>query len=189
LQDAGLGGVAAETATTSDGGTNILFSIETVIGSIFSDTIYGGGQDDTFQGGDGNDNLLGRGGADFLEGGLGDDFIDGGVGDVGIFGDAGADVLRGGNGDDNMAGQIGRDVLNGGANLDLFVFDVVDIGFDRIRDFSNGEVIDLTFYGIDFSDLAITEVNGSARITFSAGTIQLDNIAAATVDAGDFLFV
>jgi len=78
--------------------------------------------------------------------------------------------------------------MTGGANLDTFVFDAINIGFDRIRDFANGETIDLSAYAIEFSDLTISEVNGSARIDFAAGTIQLDNVASGTVDAGDFFF-
>ena len=85
------------------------------------------------------------------------------------------------------------EAILGGSHLDTLIVDVMDTGFDRIRDFSNGETIDLSAYGIEFSDLNVKEVSGSARITFDAGTgitgtIQLDNVAAATIDAGDFFF-
>jgi len=137
-------------------------SADTLDGRAGDDNIDGGGGNDIINGGTGNDELRGNVGSDIIDGGTGDDLILAGGGFDTLIGGNGADTLRGGNGDDilnggngddNIAGQIGRDTLNGGAgddimtggaNLDTFVFDAANIGFDRIRDFVNGETMDLS---------------------------------------------
>ena len=180
---------------------------DTLLGGTGNDYIDGGGNADDIDGGDGDDELRGNVGSDTIDGGAGDDLIlagggfdtvDGGEGNDTIRGANGNDILNGGAGNDNIAGQIGRDTINGGegddimtggANLDTFVFTADDIGFDRIRDFTQGETIDLSAYdGLTFADLTISEVNGSARIEFSAGIIQLDNVSASLVTDDDFMF-
>jgi Ca2+-binding RTX toxin-like protein len=54
--------------------------IETLIGSVFDDTLTGDGASNLFLGSDGNDSLFGNGGSDFLTGGEGADIVDGGSG-------------------------------------------------------------------------------------------------------------
>jgi Ca2+-binding RTX toxin-like protein len=72
---------------------DVLTSIESVIGTMFADTITGasGTVNEIFFGGGGNDSLIGNAGADSLFGEAGDDILIGG---------AGADVLDGGAGTD-----------------------------------------------------------------------------------------
>jgi Ca2+-binding RTX toxin-like protein len=61
------------TANDSEGGTDTLISIESVIGSTGNDTITGNTSDNTLDGGDGNDTLVGGAGSDTLIGGIGTD--------------------------------------------------------------------------------------------------------------------
>ncbi|WP_118138664.1 calcium-binding protein [Oceanicella sp. SM1341] len=120
---------------------------DVVTGSDTADVIRGRGGDDMIYGGGGNDRLLGNNGDDWLYGGAGRDWLFGGEGNDLLFGGAGRDVLYGGAGDDRLAG---------GGNADLFVFDTLDTGNDRIVDF-NAEVGDVVAYEAgqftDFADL------------------------------------
>ena len=102
-------------------------SFEDVDGSRFADRLTGSGGQNFLWGNDGNDTLSGLGGADDLGGGWGLDSINGGLGNDSI----------GGNGD--------NDTVTGGTGVDQFYFgwDLVDVGVDRITDFSAGSEIDL----------------------------------------------
>ena len=68
-------------------------------------------------------------------------------------GKGGNDILNGGAGNDTLIGGAGRDVLTGGAGSDRFVFTNLSDskpareGMDLIKDFGNGDIIDLS--GID----------------------------------------
>ncbi len=61
-------------------GTDLLESIEVVIGSAWDDSFIGSANRDDLRGGDGNDHIDGRGGSDVLRGGRGSDVLDGGDG-------------------------------------------------------------------------------------------------------------
>ncbi len=112
----------------AQGNTMSLFgTVETVIGSAFSDVfignaannlLFGEGGDDELHAGAGNDGLFGGDddGNDLLFGEDGDDVLHGGGGNDGLFGgeDDGNDLLFGEGGDDEMHGGAGNDGLFGG---------------------------------------------------------------------------
>ena len=144
-------------------------------GTEFADTIIGAEGDDTFDGGRGNDWIFGNEGADNISGG------------------AGNDVIFAGEGDDTINAGTGSNYVNGGAGADTFV---VESGqtLTTIGDFTDGDDhIDLSnISGITaFSDLTITDDNGTAVIDLSAqgaGTIRLTGVATTDLDADDFVF-
>jgi Ca2+-binding RTX toxin-like protein len=96
-------------------------------------------------------------------------------------------------GDDTLTGGEGDDTLTGGEGDDTFVFGT-DHGTDTITDFTNGEdMIDLTrISGITgFDDLSISADGTTAVIDLTAhsgGTIRVENVDVADLDAGDFSF-
>ncbi len=102
-------------------------------------------------------------------------------------------TLTGGEGDDSIQGGTSDDTLTGNAGADTFVF-AHNNGDDTVTDFTDGEdLIDLSaFTGITgFSDLAVTQDNNNVVIDLSAhngGTITLENVNLADLDAADFTF-
>jgi len=156
---------------STDVGTDILATIENIIGSQGNDTISGTAAANTLQGGLGIDNLSGAGGADLLDGGADNDTLNGG---------AANDRLTGGTGDDN---------LTGGAGNDVFIF-AAGFGADTVTDFDpnsgNGgqDTIDISAYGFTAADFS----NGNIVIT----TDQFDGVGAndtlVTIGADSILF-
>jgi len=125
-------------------GSDVLRSVEQVIGSRLADTIRGsssaevidggGGPGDSIFGGGGNDSIAGDGylrgedGQDAITGGAGFDDINGNTGNDTASGGAGGDwvvggkdddLLRGDDGADIVYGNIGRDTCDGGDGNDL----------------------------------------------------------------------
>lgn len=130
--------------TGGDAQGDTLYSIEAVLGSVFTDTLKGWTGNDTLNGAGGNDYLEGGGGADILNGGTGWDTArytrsssgisinletnvnTGGEaqGDTlysieGVLGSGFADTLRGGSGNDVLNGAGGSDVLYAGVGNDV----------------------------------------------------------------------
>ena len=144
-------------------------------GTGFADTIIGGEGDDSLAGAGGNDVIFGNEGADTITGGEGNDAIFGGEGDDTINAGTGSNYVRGGAGADTFVVEAGQTVTT-------------------IGDFTDGEdQIDLSnLSGITgFSDLTITDENGTAVIDLSslgAGTIRLSCVAASDLEAADFVF-
>ena len=189
----GIGGTADGTASGGRFDQVVYFNVNGVSGTAGSDTLtlsmantvaYGQGGNDilncdeeaaTLDGGSGNDSITGWFFGDVLLGGSGHDNLKGGIG-------AGEDVLNGG---------TGNDQLDGGSGADVFVYDTLNFGKDRIMLFENGlDKIDLAVVGLDFSDFGVSTVNGSAVLTLlsnTANTITLVNFNAALVDATDFI--
>ncbi len=130
---------------------------------------------------------------DTIVGGEGEDWIAGGAGDDTIYGGAGDDTLHGDEGDDTISGGAGDDTMTGGEGADTFVYSAGH-GNDTITDFTDGEdTIDLSaITGITgFGDLSISADGGAAVIDLSAhqgGTITLENVDVADLDAEDFTF-
>ncbi|NET71246.1 MAG: polysaccharide lyase family 7 protein, partial [Sphaerospermopsis sp. SIO1G2] len=86
----------------------------------------------------------GDSGDDMLFGDLGDDILKGRRGDDMLFGDAGDDMLWGNDGDDVFIGGAGADTIKGGDGIDVYVYqDMADAG-DNIRDFRDGETLDVS---------------------------------------------
>ncbi len=150
---------------------------------------------DPFEGTDGGDSVIGsaaditylmKGGHDLVFAGEGDDTIDGGAGNDMLFGEEGTDTINGGAGDDT---------LYGGSGADEFVFKAGH-GTDTIKDFTDGEdTIKIDTVGLTnvtgFGDLAITDDDGTAVIDMTSaggGTIRLEGVSAADLDATDFTF-
>jgi len=133
--------------------------------------INGNRKNNTLKGKDGDDRISGEKGNDKLFGGLGDDF------------------LKGGKGADKLFGGEGNDVLVGNRGKDIFGFED-SFGHDTIKDFSNGDRIDLSGVSeVDrFKDLEITKANKHTIITIGDDTITLENVKPNELDAGDFLF-
>ena len=168
-----------QTATSADIGSDIVSTIENVVGTGGNDTLTGDNHGNQLEGRDGNDNLDGGKGADTLEGGVGDDILDGGKS---------SDVLNGGEGNDTMTG---------GADGDIFEF-ASGFGNDRIEDFDadpagGQDFLDITDFGITPTDFAtrvtITEVGDDTLVTIDgdAGqTILLVGVPAALVTQEDF---
>lgn len=108
-------------------------------GTAKADEMRGSQGDDTLQGRRGNDRISGGDGDDRLNGGNGNDRIDGGDGDDRLFGDNQNDTLIGGRGSDLLLGGPGDDLLTGGSDADVFRFDRLNEGVDRIRDLNRNQ--------------------------------------------------
>ena len=120
--------------TATDGvvtGIDSYDSIENIIGSSFSDTIYGDSQDNVINGGAGNDTINGGAGNDTIDGGTGRDTIDGGLGNDTMTGGAGTDTIYANQGQDSAYGGDGNDtfyVSSLPANLPSFIDGGADDG-------------------------------------------------------------
>ncbi|MCA2718035.1 MAG: calcium-binding protein [Microcystis sp. M169S2] len=152
-----MGGAGTDTATFGAGnntvnltlttgqntgeGTDVLSSIENLVGGDGDDSLIGDTGNNQLDGGTGNDTLLGDAGDDTLIGGAGNDSLVGGAGtDTATFGAGnntvnltlttgqntgeGIDVLSGienlvgGDGDDSLTGNTGNNQLDGGTGND-----------------------------------------------------------------------
>ena len=170
---------------------------DTVLGNDGDDTLAGSYGNDTVDGGTGNDFLGGGEGQDLLQGGAGHDALGAGNGNDTLQGESGNDFLGGGAGDDLMIGGGDNDTLNGGAGndtltgsegADLFVFNTLVNGErDVITDFGNGSDL-IRLGGVSFDMLDIADVSGGARVSVLGHEILLEGVAAAELDASDFLF-
>jgi serralysin len=172
------------TVSDGDGGTDTLYFIEKIIGSIYGDIINGSGaRTDYLYGGNGDDAIDGKAGDDELYGELGNDSLQGGSGNDVLNGGGGDDTLRGSNGDDTLIGGAGRDKLFGGSGADTFKFDVNSVysTYDNIKDFNAGEGDKL-----DISDLLSGFDSQSSDITeFLMITNTLNNLSSAVYIDGD----
>ncbi len=120
-----VAGVLAGQARDTFGRTDVLTSIESVIGSGASDRIVGGAAAGTlgvfYDGREGNDEIDGAAANESLYGGTGNDTLRGGGGDDVLFGHDGADSLLGGAAGDYLDGAAGNDTLQGGAGSDVLI--------------------------------------------------------------------
>jgi Ca2+-binding RTX toxin-like protein len=108
----------ATQANTGGLGTDVLSTIENVIGGAFADVLIGSTGANTLYGGAGADALVTVEGDDFAYGGAGDDYIAGREGNDTLFGDNDNDVIDGGAGLDTLRGEAGDDYIIGGADAD-----------------------------------------------------------------------
>ena len=163
-------------------------------GGAGSDKLFGGAGDNKLSGGDGNDRLDGGSGNDKLDGGSGKDMLKGGAGDDHLSGGDGDDKLIGGSGSDTIEGGAGNDHLWGGnwsgdKSTDTFVVSTGG-GKDMVHDFeTDHDVIDLSSYGLEFSDLAglMQDKGWATEIDLSGlkGAESGDKLILKSVDAED----
>uniref|UniRef100_UPI00398C12D3 calcium-binding protein n=1 Tax=Polaromonas sp. YR568 TaxID=1855301 RepID=UPI00398C12D3 len=120
--------------------TDVLTSIENLIGTELNDTLIGDGNANTLSGGDGDDIVDGAAGNDVLSGGTG------------------ADQVRGGGGDDQILQRVKKttDTLDGGAGIDTV-------------DYSNTNLIGQANRGIE-ADLNLNTMGVQQVIKYFAGT-------------------
>ena len=137
-------------------------------------------------GGEGDDTITVTGTfMNYAHGGEGDDQITGGSGLI--------DILVGGEGDDTIDGGTGTNYVHGGEGDDTFVIQSGQT-LTTIYDFTDGDdQIDLSnISGITgFDDLTITADGDDVVINLSghgAGSVRLENVAVADLDADDFVF-
>lgn len=165
---------------------NLLFG---GVGGIAGTVLKGLASNDFMRGGDGVDKLLGQVGDDLLNGGGGGDLLRGLVGNdvlAGLFGD---DVLDGGKGNDTIIGGKGIDDLIGGKGNDRFVVEL-NGGNDIIKDFKNTFDRITVLGNVDFSDLDISQQNGSTVISVGNQEIAtLKGVKESLINAADFLFI
>lgn len=161
------------------------------------DTLRGGDGDDTVNGGSGTDRVEGNAGRDSLAGGSGNDTLLGaqandtlkaGHGNDLLRGGAGRDRLEGGSGRDTLRGDDGDDWLNGQAGPDRFVL-ATGSGFDRVRDYTDGEDRLLILTGADdIADLTLRQSGNHVVVRDAGATLLLEGTQLSVLDAGDFLF-
>ena len=188
------------TAQATGYGSDVLASIEDVLGGSGADRLTGSAGNNVIEGGLGNDTLNGGDGVDTLlftgstavkvrldtstaqTTGYGSDLISnfenaiGGSGSDFIAGNSGANALTGNSGNDTLRGGAGTDTLNGGGGQDLLYG-----GSDTVQDV------------FVFGSAAGTGVGASARdviYDFRSGTddIDLRGIDANSATAGDQTF-
>ncbi|MEM1313378.1 MAG: CARDB domain-containing protein [Pseudomonadota bacterium] len=130
------------------GGNDDLFGLggrDKLYGGPGRDSLFGGGGADQAWGGGGADELRLGGGRDRGWGGGGADDLRGDAGNDQLRGGGGNDDLRGGGGRDRLLGERGNDDLWGGGGRDVFVI-ARNQGRDEIKDFRNGDRVDLTAF-------------------------------------------
>ncbi|MEM5581310.1 M10 family metallopeptidase [Roseibium sp. AS2] len=180
-----------------------------------NDTLSGRGGNDTLRGGNGNDTLTGGSSSDRLEGGTGTDTADYSTsssavsvnisdstvesgGDAqgdrlidveNITGSGFADSLIGDSETNVIVGGQGDDRLTGGGGSDTFVFN--ETGYDdTVTDFQDTiDLIEISAGAASFGDMVIIDSGGDALISYSGGSILLENFNFALLAADDFNFV
>lgn len=151
-------------------GSDLLVSIEGVLGGAKNDKLVGNAAGNLLDGAAGSDTLTGNAGDDTLRGGLGTDNLLGGVGD------------------DTLVGGASKDTMDGGTGADSFLFEgISDSAVGRNRDViknfhsSEGDVI-------DFRDIQSQHglfYHGGTAFTHEAGEIIYSNGLLSVDDNGD----
>ncbi len=169
-------------------------------GGADNDIINTGADDDVVSGQAGNDLVFLQAGNDIAFGGDGNDKIFGGIGDDEIDLGDGNDEAFGGGGQDILNGAGGNDLLSGGGAGDIFVF-AANQGADRITDFSTGDAIEITAFGItdggasdqdwrDATSSVVTSGSGE-NVTIAwdgGGTLVLEAVGIGSLTDSDFIF-
>ena len=123
-----------------------------------------------------------------LTGNDGNNWLNGNAGNNVLTGLGGNDRLQGLDGNDTLNGGEGNDNLYGNAGVDTFVFEDGD-GTDVIRDFEDGETIDVSGTSAgSFDDLEIRDVSSGAYVDYGTGVIIVAGVAADDLDATHFEF-
>ena len=182
-----------------------------LLGGEGNDWLRGNTGEDTLIGGAGADTLDGAGRDDIRDGlnedGAGTRIIDTASyagSSEGVRVDLAAGIASGGDADgdtllnienligsanaDTLAGDGGANRIDGGGGADEFVFAAAD--GDTVGDFQGGiDMIRITTAGIDgFTDITVADAGNDARISWGGGSITLEGIDHALLEAADFLF-
>ncbi|MDB2439626.1 hypothetical protein N9W89_13015, partial [Hellea sp.] len=189
-------------ATGSGLGTELITSIEGIIGSGLNDLIVlspnstdtrslffdGGAGNDFIRAGNGDDELFGGDGDDNLRGNGGDDMVFGGAGDDFIRSDAGVDTIDGGEGDNDRISFFNLDATQG-VIADLRTGITTNDGFGNMETFTNIEGLGA---GTAFADLIDGDDNDNLLLGAGFGdtinayagddTVQVDS--GGTYDGG-----
>lgn len=154
-----------------------------------NDKIAGGGENDIAYGGGGNDTITGGIGGDRLEGGSGNDRVYGGADADMVAGGAGDDYLDEGKGHGDLEGGPGDDTLVGGEGPDAFGVDRMS-GNDVIKDFTPGPGMfdHLALRDLRWEDLAIADTPAGVKISWSGGSVVLENVLKSQLAQDDFMF-
>ena len=143
--------------------------------------------------GDGGNNILiGTNDADRIDGLGGNDTLKGFGGDDIMNGGDGNDIINAGSGDDIIDGGQGVNTLTGGGGNDIFVVSSQSAYGNTITDFSAGDRIDLSYFGVsDFASLQFVIGQSGSDTVISLGhynPITLSGVTAANLTAADFIF-
>ncbi|WP_270935120.1 calcium-binding protein [Falsiroseomonas oryzae] len=123
-------------------------------------------------------NAAGLGGRATLSGGAGRDTLTGGTQADVLVGGTDGDMLRGGGGADRLEGGLGRDTLHGGGARDIFIWNSVAEGGDRVLDFATR---------VDMLQVDASAFGGGLQ----AGGLAAGQLAfgtAATAATGQFVY-
>ena len=189
-----LYGNAGNDVISGDLGDDLLYGNtgnDLLLGGDGNDTMYGGKDNDILYGNAGNDVISGDLGDDLLYGNTGNDLLLGGDGNDTMYGGKDNDVMIGGNGDDLLFGDFGNDTLTGGIGSDRFVL-AIGRGSDTISDFQDGiDLLALTG-GLTFTQLNISQNNGTTVISvINTGEVlaYLSGVSANLIAANDFIII
>lgn len=172
--------IEALQAQLADGGLRLQ-------GSDRADRLVGSNAADDLDGNGGNDKLFGIGGDDFLFGYRGNDLLVGDAGDDLLSGGEGNDILRGGKGDDYLSGGKGNNTIFCGSGRDAIAL-TTGRGFDRVRDFSNGQDKLFLPEKLKFGSLTITQTGKDTTIRSGSDPLAtLVGIRANQITAADVL--
>lgn len=144
-----------------------------------------------------NNQLFGGGGNDTIDAGNGNDLVDGGAGDDTLSGGTGGDT-------DNIIGGAGNDTINVSDGNDVIIYNALGFGADVINGFdatggtaASQDLINLSALGITSANLAtrVIETTQGANTVLTVrdaslatiGTILVNGIAAANIDASDYI--
>lgn len=207
------GGAGADVIYGGDGGDLLSGDAggDTLIAGAGADILFGDDGDDILLGGAGRDTLVGGSGsdtADFrytpLDGAAGlvidlrygnaasrsapSVAIDRFVSVENLADSVGDDVVRGTTADNRLTSGRGNDTITGGGGQDVFIFDNrVDIGSDRITDFTWGRQIWLTHYTDLGSDRAVELSGGKFWVDvagLNTGNVEGDRAIDIGTSAG-----
>ncbi len=117
----------------------------------------------------GNDTISMDAGNQTITTGAGADSVTTGAGNSSIATEAGNDTIAAGGGDDTLSGGADNDVLTGGTGVDLFVYEVLTGGLDRITDYQSG-VDTIQIGGFDPAFWG-TDGLGNGTYTAAAGNV------------------
>jgi len=203
-------GIVVDFGQVTGGAAAWMYSVESVVGSAFDDSIKiggdanGAGGDDilfasaanqTITGGDGVDtvnfNEMSQAGAvsvnlaeGWATGATGSDTL---AGVENVVGTSFADVIVGSGSANRIAGLSGTDTLTGGGGADAFVFSPQLVGVDAtVTDFSVADDT-IVFQGA-YALYTLTQEGANTRVSWGDSQVLLLNVQASSLTSSHFQF-